>query len=113
MEELIVLGGSLAFVLVFVVWGARRLYFNRPFSFYLDEAIYTRHGDGRFTTETGAEVADPELLRRLADEWQVVSRADLSARTGRHAWPGFAADRARRSGFARAVETLGRFLDRF
>ena len=112
MEELIVFGGSLAFVLVFV-WGARRLYFNRPFSFYLDDTIYTRLGDGRFTTAAGANVADPELLRRLADEWHVVSRADLSARTGRHAWPGHAADRGRRSGFARAVEALGRFLDRF
>ena len=112
MEELIILGGSLAFVLLFV-WGARRLYFNRPFSFYLDDAIYTRHGDGRFTTETGANVADPKVLRRLAEEWNVVSRADLSARTGRHCWPGLAADRKRRSGFTRAVEALGRFTDRF
>jgi hypothetical protein len=96
-----------------VVWGARRLYFNRPFSFWLDKAIYTRHGDGRFTTESGATVTDPHLLQRLSDEWRVVSRADLSAQTGRHAWPGLPADRERRSGFARAVEGLGRFMDRF
>lgn len=112
MEELFILGGAFAFVLVFV-WAARRLYFNRPFSFCLGEAIYTRHGDGRFTTATGATVADPELLRRLADEWYVVSDADLSGRTGRYAWPGFAKDRERGTRRARAAEMLGRFQDRF
>ncbi len=112
MEELIVLGGSLLFVLL-VVWLARRLYFNRPFSFELDGAIYTRHGDGRFAAENGATVADPELLRRLAEEWHVVSKADLAARAGRRAWPGYAKDRGHRSGFERGVESVGRFLDRF
>jgi hypothetical protein len=112
MEDLIVLGGSLLFVLL-VVWFARRLYFNRPFSFEPEGAIYTRHGDGRFSTESGVTVADPELLRRLVEEWRVVSNADLAARAGRRAWPGYARDRAHRSGFERGVESVGRFLDRF
>lgn len=112
MDELVLLGGTLAFVLLFG-WLARRLFYRRPFSFELGGAIYTRHGDGRFTTASGAAVVDPELLRRLADEWYVVSDADLAGRTGRHAWPGLAADRTRKSRFARAVETVGRVLDRF
>lgn len=112
MEDILLLGGSLAFVLV-IVWLARRLHYARPFSFHLGPDIYTRHGDGRFTTASGATVADPELLRRLADEWYVVSDADLAGRTGRHAWPGLPADRERKSRFARIIEALGRFLDRF
>ena len=112
MEDLIVLGGSLLFVLL-VVWIARRLYFNRPFSFELNGAIYTRHGDGRFTTENGATVADPNLLRQLAEEWHILSNADLAVKAGRGAWPGFARDRARRSHFARVVDAVGRFLDNF
>lgn len=112
MEELIVLGGSLAFVLV-VVWLARRLYFGRPFSFYLGDAIYTRHGDGRFTTATGAVVADPNLLSRLTQEWEIVSHADSASRAGRAAWPGYPADRGRRSRFGTAVEAVSRFLGHF
>ena len=112
MEDLILLGGSLIFVLL-VVWISRRLYFNRPFSFELGGAIYTRHGDGRFTTESGATVADPKLLQQLAEEWHIVSNANLAARAGRSAWPGFAKDRGHRSGFQRGVEAVGRFLDRF
>lgn len=111
MDDLILLGLSLVFVLV-VVWIARRVHYDRPFSFYLDDDVYTRHGDGRFTTATGATVVDPALLLRLKDEWYCVSDADIAQRTGRHAWPGLPGDRARKSRFARAVEGLGRFLDR-
>lgn len=110
--DLVMLGGSLAFVLL-VIWLIRRLHYRRPFSFFLGEEIYTRHGDGRFTTASGATVGDPVLLRQLADEWYVVSDADLAGRTGRHAWPGLARDRARKSRFVRAVEAVGRFMNRF
>ena len=74
MESLLIVGGSLAFVLL-VVWGARKWWFSGSNSFYLDELIYTRHPDGHYTLFKGARIADPALIARLDEEWRIVTSA--------------------------------------
>jgi hypothetical protein len=74
MEELLIYGGSLAAVLLFV-WGARRLYYSRPRRF-------TGHGgrkwtwnpDGSFADPEGRPVADPETIARCQEDWDELHR---------------------------------------
>jgi len=81
MEDLLILGGSFAFVLLFV-WGARKWWFSGSNSFYLDEVIYTRHSDGHYTITGGGRIADPALLARLDEEWSIVTNAYLLQQRG-------------------------------
>lgn len=74
MNTLLLLGGSLVAVLLFV-WGARKLYERFPHRLSLDGEDYTRRSDGSFTNALGARIADPRQIARLEAEWQVVSHA--------------------------------------
>lgn len=81
MEDLLIFGGSLAFVLLFV-WRARKWWFSGSNSFYLDEVIYTRHSDGHYTVAGGGRIADPELCALLDEEWSIVTNAYLLQQRG-------------------------------
>jgi hypothetical protein len=74
MSTLLLLGGSVVAVLLFV-WGARKLYERFPHRLSLDGEDYTRRSDGSFTNALGARIADPRQIARLEAEWQVVSHA--------------------------------------
>jgi hypothetical protein len=77
METLLVLGGSLAAVLIFV-WGSRKLYDSFSHRFWFEGERHTRHGDGHFSNEAGVRIAEPARVARLQAEWAIVSDAHAS-----------------------------------
>jgi hypothetical protein len=77
MEWLLIVGGSLAAVLLFV-WGSRKLYNSVSHRFWFEGEMHTRHGDGHFTNEAGVRIAEPDRVARLQAEWAVVSDAHAS-----------------------------------
>jgi hypothetical protein len=76
MEEILILGGSLIAVLLFV-WGARKLYYAKPRRFTgPDGRKWTWHPGGRFSDPDGRRVSDAETIAACEAAW-----ADLHRRT--------------------------------
>ena len=82
MEWLLMLGGSLALVLLFV-WGSRRIYNRLPHRFDFEGEMHNRHPDGHFTDQVGVRIAEPTRVARLEEEWAIVSDGHRSLQRDR------------------------------
>jgi len=78
MEEILILGGSLVFVLVFI-WGARTFYYRKPRRFTgHDGRKWTWHPGGSYSDPQGRKVTDPAMIAKCEAAW-----AELHERTAR------------------------------
>ena len=78
MEEILILGGSLVAVLLFV-WGARKLYYSKPRRFTgPDGRKWTGHPGDRFSDPDGRPVTDPDTIAACQAAW-----VELHERTAR------------------------------
>ena len=74
MEDVLIYGGSLAAVLLFV-WGARRLYYSKPRRFTgHDGRKWTWNPDGSFADPDGRPVTEAETLAQCQADWEELHR---------------------------------------
>ena len=65
MTDLLWMGGLALVVVVFLIF-VRRWSYNIAIDFECDGEPYRAHRDGHFTDASGARIADPDRLARLA-----------------------------------------------
>lgn len=74
MDDILLYGGALAFVLLFV-WGARKLYYSKPRRFAgPDGRKWTWHPDGSFSDPDGRPVTEAETIAACREAWDELHR---------------------------------------
>ena len=84
MEDMLILGGSLVAVLLFVLV-ARMFYFSKPRKFPgQDGRKWTWNPDGSFTDPDGRPVTDAETIARCQEDWEELERRTARQTTAIH-----------------------------